>query len=81
MHFNTFSMYISLTKGQRLSFKRFLSGESDTIVIADEFLKDQLICFRLYRCFKEANDNTMCNTIEQAKVFSDKKIIRVYINR
>ena len=29
IHFNMFSMYISLTKGQRSSFKKFLSGENE----------------------------------------------------
>ena len=39
MHFNTFSMYISLTKGQRPSFKRFLSGQIKAIIIADNSSK------------------------------------------
>ena len=74
IHFNMFSMYISLTKGQRSSFKRFLSGENEAITIADKFLRNQLKSLRLYLCFKEADDSIMCNTIEQAKVFNDKVI-------
>ena len=74
IHFNMFSIYISLTKGQRSSFKKFLSGENEAIAIADEFLTNQLKCLRLYHCFKEANNETLCNTIERAEVFNDKEI-------
>ena len=74
IHFNMFSIYLSLTKGQRSSFKTFLSGGNKEITISHEFLKDQLKCFRLYRCFNEADDHTLCNTIEQAKIFETKQI-------
>ena len=74
IHFNMFSIYISLTKGQRSAFKRFLSGGNEAIAIADKFLKDQLKCLRLYRCFNEAGDHTLCNTIERANIFHDRVI-------
>ena len=74
IHFNMFSIYISLTKGQRSSFKRFLSGGNEVIAIADKFLKDQLKCLRLYRCFNEAGDYTLCNTIKRADIFHDRVI-------
>ena len=80
IHFNMFSIYISLTKGQRSSFKKFLSGGffrklfSGGRAIARKLLNDQLKCLRLYRCFKEANNETLCNTIERAEVFNDKVI-------
>ena len=74
IHFNMFSMYTSLTKGQRPAFKKFLSGGNEAITISHEFLKDHLQCLRLYRCFNEADDHTMCDTIEQAKIFCDKII-------
>ena len=74
IHSNMFFLYISLTKGQRSSLKKFLSGGNEAIAIADKFLKDQLKCLRLYHCFKEAEDNRMCNTIEQAEVFKNKVI-------
>ena len=67
-------MYISLTKGQRLSFKQFLSGGSTVTTISQEFLKDQLKCLRLYHCFNEADDQEMCNTIDEADSFHDKAI-------
>ena len=77
-HFNVITIYVSLTKGQRSSFKTFLSGGNEAIAIADKFLKDQLNCIRLYRCLMEAEDHipVLCKTILQAKVFSDK-IIRL----
>ena len=74
IHFNMFSIYISLTKGQRSSFKEFLSGGNEMIAIADKFLKNQLKCLRLYRCFNEAGDHTLCNTIERANIFHDRVI-------
>ena len=74
IHFNMFSIYISLTKGQRFAFKTFLSGGNKSIAIANKFLKDQLQCIRLYRFFNEADDHAMCNTIQQADIFNDKVI-------
>ena len=74
IHLNMFSMYISLTKGQRPSFKTFLSGGNQAIAISPKFLEDQLKCLCLYRCFHEADDHTMCSTIQQAEIFSCKVI-------
>ena len=74
IHFNMFSIYISLTEGQRSSFKKFLCDGNKAIAIADKFLEDQLKCLRLYRCFNEASDDTLCNTIERANIFHDRVI-------
>ena len=74
IHFNMFSIYISLTKGQRPSFKQFISGGNKAIAISPKFLKEQLKCLRLYRIFNEANDYTVCCTIEQAEIFHNKII-------
>ena len=74
IHFNIFSTYISLTKGQRPAFKQFLSGENKAIAISQEFLIDQLKCLHLYRIFNKANDHVMCYTIEQAEIFSNKRV-------
>ena len=74
IHFNMFSIYTSLTKGQRSSFKEFLSDGNKAIVIADKFLKDQLKCICLYRCFNEADDHPMCNTIIEANIFESREI-------
>ena len=74
IHFNMFSIYVMLTKGQRPSFKHFLCGGNKAITISDKFLNDQLQCLRLYRCFHEAGDVDICKTIEQSARFSNKEI-------
>ena len=74
IHFNMFSIYVSLTKGQRPSFKHFLCGGNKAIAISDKFLNNQLQCLRLYRCFHEAGDVDICKTIERSVTFSDKEI-------
>ena len=74
IHFNMFSIYISLTKGQRSAFKQFLSDGNEAIAIADKFLKDQLKCLILYKCFYESGDHTLCNTIERANIFHNRVI-------
>ena len=74
LHFNMFAIYISLTKGQRRSFKHFLCGGNKAMAISDEFLNDQLQCFQLYHCFHEAGDDDNCKIIERSVKFSDKKI-------
>ena len=73
-HLNMFSMYLSLTKAQRPSFKQFLSGGNEEIAISSEFLTKQLKCLYLYYCFNEADDYEMCNIIEQAESFSHKTV-------
>ena len=74
IHFNMFSIYVSLTKGQRPSFKHFLCGGNKSITISDKFLDDQLRRIRLYCCFHEAGDVDICKTIERSVKFSDKMI-------
>ena len=74
IHFNMFTMYIALTKGQRSSFKKFLSSGNEAIAISNEFLKDQLKSLRLYRAFKEAGDTRLCDTIERADIFYNREI-------
>ena len=73
LHSNMFAMYTSLTKGQRSTFKRFLTGGDETIAIAEVFLKDHLKCLQLFRCFHETNDEFMYTAI-QTKPFHDKII-------
>jgi len=74
VHTNMFTIYISLTKGQRSAFKQFLCGGNDKITIADEFLRSELKCFHLFHCFHEASDKAMCESIEGAAIFNKKKI-------
>ena len=73
-YFNMFAIYISITKGQRSSFKTFISGGNEAITIADKFLEDHLKCLRLYKCFNEAEDYKMCQTTERAGTFKSKVI-------
>ena len=74
IHFNMFSMYVSITKGQRPSFKRFLCGGNRTDIISDKFLSNPLWCVRLYHCFQEAGDIDICKIIQQSVTFSNKEI-------
>ena len=74
LHFNMFSIYITLTKGQRSSFKHFLCGGNKAIAISDKFLNNQLQSIRLYRCFHEAGDVDICRTIERSVTFYNKVI-------
>ena len=75
IHFNMFMIYITLTKGQRASFKQFiqpswgqwikgiLTGEK----LGNRFLDDKVKSFRLFNLFFEAGDKEMCRSIENAK--------------
>ena len=74
LHFNMFSIYISLTKGQRPSFKHFLFGGNKAFAISEKFLNYQLRCLQLYRYFHEAEDDDICKIIETSVTFSSKKI-------
>ena len=74
LHFNMFSIYVALTKGQRSSFKHFLCGGNKAIAISDKFLNDQLQSIRLYRCFHEADDGHIYRTIERSVTFHNKEI-------
>ena len=65
-HINLFTIYLTLTKGQRSSFRKFLSVGDDTIAIHTKFFDDRLKCIQLYRCFNEASgDDHVCRTIER----------------
>ena len=72
-HSNMFTIYITLTKGQRPFFRKFLSGGDASIAIHSKFLYDKLKCIHLYRCFNEARgDDRVCRSIE--KMFADGTI-------
>ncbi|XP_065884354.1 NLR family CARD domain-containing protein 4-like [Dysidea avara] len=74
LHANMFFMYVTISKGQQYSFKEFLSGGIANITISGEFLRDELKSLYLYKCFKEAEDDSMCKTIENATIFKKKEI-------
>ena len=73
-YLNTFTIYLALTKGQRPSFKNFISDGNKTINIFQRFLNNQSFCFHLYHCFYEAGEENMCESIAKAKIFDDKII-------
>jgi len=73
IHYNMFNYYVTLTKGQRPSFKQFLRQGNNQITINDKFLKNKRQCLRLYKIFYEAGDHQICKTIEGK--FADKEIV------
>ena len=84
IYFNMFAIYVTLTKGQRSSFKQFLKPSilerfkgflnGERVTISNQFLGDCLKCLRLFRCFFEAGDNDICMSIENAKIFHGKEL-------
>jgi len=74
LHYNTFSMYVGLTKGQRSSFRKLLADGNLQRGIAEIFLKEHIKCVYLYKCFYEAGDKEMCKRISEASTFSERII-------
>ena len=87
VYFNMFDIYVALTTGQRPSFKQFLQPslmekfkklftgrEEGPVGISKQFLNDKIKCFRMYRCFQEADDMTMCKSIEDATQLDKQQI-------
>ena len=78
IHSNMFAIYITLTKGQRPSFKQFIKPSLGQrfksfligAQVANRFFDDQVKCFRLFRCFYEAGDKEMCRSIENAETLN-----------
>ena len=83
IHSNMFAIYISLTKGQRPSFKQFIQPSWGQWIIGlitgeqveNRFFEDKVKCFHLFRCFFEAGDKEMCRSIENAKSLNSKTVI------
>ena len=74
-HHNMWVIYMGITKGQKIAFKRFLCGDNlETSTISPEFLETSRRCFHLYECFDEAEDHNMCCQIDQAQVFNGGRI-------
>ena len=67
-----FNYYVTLTNGQRPSFKHFLQGGNHEIAIDDKFLQNKLQCLHLYKIFYEAGDHQICKIIE--KKYNNKEI-------
>ena len=84
IHSNMFAIYVTLTKGQRASFKRFIQPSlaerfkgflsSGELKISNRFLDNKLQCIRLFKCFFDAGDLEGCRCIENTKIFKDNII-------
>ena len=88
VYFNMFDIYVALTNGQRPSFKRFLqppslmdrfktfvTGREESLVaIPQQLLDDKIKCLRMYYCFQEAGDVTMCKSIEDTTQLDKQQI-------
>ena len=82
VYFNMFDIYVALTNGQQSLFKQFLHDKQPSLMkkfisfvtgrgegpvgIPQQLLYDKIKCIRMYRCFQEAGDMTMCESIEYA---------------
>ena len=87
IHSNMFAIYITLTKGQRPSFKQFIkpslsfgqwikgfiTGYTHKQV-TNQFFGQEVRCFHLFRCFFEAGDKETCNYIENLEIFNSRTI-------
>ena len=83
-HSNVFIFYITLTKGQRPSFKQFLKPSfgqqikrflrGTEVGFSDQFLETDLKCLHLFRCFFEAGDRKMCRTIKNTTTLAVNSI-------
>ena len=86
---NTFALYVGMTKGQCLCFKKFMScyGKSfitsffttNTNKIAFKFIKNDRKALRLFQCFHEADDQVSCTNIT-AKINMCTMIDLQYLN-
>ena len=83
-YFNTWIMYVGLTKGQSFAFKHFLSGNRLKIFtsfslwfsknpgISRNLIANKVICLHLFQCFSEAENEEMCQYVGQ--LLQDQKI-------
>ena len=87
---NMFVIYISLTKGERPSFKQFIKPSLEQrfknfltgAQVANQFFDNEIKCFRLFKCFYEAGDKEMCASIENAETLNfNSKLINLYNNQ
>ena len=69
MYFNTWIIYMGLTKGKNSAFLYFLSGKVTTFVfnrytrkfiISNHILHEKVKCLYLFQCFMEAKNDDMC---------------------
>ena len=83
-HSNMFAFYITLTKGQRPSFKQFIKPSlrqrlmgfitGHGAEVANHFVDNQIRCFCLFQQFFEAGDMEICRSIESKTAFNSRII-------
>ncbi|XP_065894790.1 uncharacterized protein [Dysidea avara] len=83
-YFNTWILYVGMTKGQSFPFKHFLSGNqfqlftlislwfSKTSGISKKLISNKVFCLHLFQCFSEAENDDMCQYV--GELLQDKKI-------
>ena len=68
-YFNTWIMYMGLTKGKNNSFKYFISGSvynfihnhyAVNFIISSRILVEKVKCLHLFQCFLEAKNDKLC---------------------
>ena len=82
IHSNMFAMHITLTKGQRPSFKQFIKPSLGQKIkgflthreFTNRFLGNVFKSLHLFRCFYEAGDKEVCRSIENAEIFNHRMI-------
>ena len=76
-YFNTWIMYVALTKDQPFAFKHFLSGNKLQIFtrfsiwwsgstyakVSKTMKEDKIKCLHLFQCFTEAGNDEMCHYV------------------
>ena len=76
-YFNTWIMYVALTKDQPFAFKHFLSGNKLQIFtrfsiwrsgntyakVSKKMKEDKIKCLHLFQCFTEAGNDDMCQYV------------------
>ena len=73
-YMNTWIMFMGLTEGKTIAFKKFLSGNLSITddaqyphkIISPEIMCDKLKCLHLFQCFKEANDTEMYKKVGES---------------
>ena len=78
-YYNTWKMYVGITKGKKFSFQHFLSGNLlqissqlfGTSSISRKILKNKIRCLHLLQCLEEINDDSL---LPLNKVFQDNII-------
>ena len=72
-YYNTWIMYVGITRGSSFALKHFLSGNSFQFItkifkassITNKYLKDKIKCLHLFQCLIESNNKDMIALISR----------------